>query len=392
VPKDDRLPGTSSDAAAIVSLDAERDVMLAMIRRAAAEGRDSQPPLITTSLGNFFDVREAWTDWLEAAELAVASAERTGDPQVLAAALLQRSWPLRLMRHTTQATADAESALRELGDVPAGILHGEVLSHLGTLYREAHRYEDAIRCLAAAIAIFQGAGDQRREGLALRTLGHVQSWRMDLAAAQATLERGIGLLRAAHDRLGEAWSHANLCEVFGYAWRYDDAAAESAAAREIFDDLGSRQGAAWALNHMGRINLQYGRVTRAIRPFLGKFADAVTSKAADAAADSVGSGTAALYRTIRKRMARDGYHQAILQGAEDQPDSDERIDTLSRTLASILKADPEFASAIADLAGQTTQSFAVSDSGAVAARDVSITAGSSTNHRTNPIRAPSPTR
>jgi hypothetical protein len=115
-------------------------------------------------------------------------------------------------------------------------------------------------------------------------------------------------------------------------------------------------------------------VITVIRPFLGKFTDAVNSKAADAAADSVGSGAAVLYRTIKKRMARDGYHQAMLQGAEDQPDSEERIDTLSRTLASILKADPEFASAIADLVGQTTQSFAISDSGAVAGRDVNITA------------------
>jgi hypothetical protein len=111
-----------------------------------------------------------------------------------------------------------------------------------------------------------------------------------------------------------------------------------------------------------------------IRPFLSKFTDAVTSKAADTATDSAGAGATALYRAIRKRLARDSYHQAILQGAEVQPDSEDRIDTLSRTLASILKADPEFANAIADLVGQTTPGFTVSDSGAVAGRDVNITA------------------
>jgi len=111
-----------------------------------------------------------------------------------------------------------------------------------------------------------------------------------------------------------------------------------------------------------------------IRPLLGKFADAATSKAADAAANATGSGATALYRTVRKRMARDGYHEAILQGAEDQPDSDDRVETLIRTLAAILKTDPDFASAIADLVGQTTQNIAVTDSGAVAGRDVNITA------------------
>lgn len=336
VPKDDRLPGTASDAAAIASLDAERDVMLAMIRRAAAEGRDTQLPLITASLGNFFDVREAWTDWLEAAELAVASAERTGDPQVVAAALLQRSWPLRLMRHTRQATADAEAALRELDDVPAGIIRGEVLSHLGTLYREAHRYDDATRCLDEAIAIFRSAGDQRREGLALRTLGHVQSWRMDLPAAQATLERGIGLLRAAHDRLGEAWSHANLCEVFGYAWRYDDAAAESATAREIFDDLGSRQGAAWALNHMGRINLQYGQITMAID--CSERALAVFRELSD----EYGTGWALLHLASARRDAKLAREALAVFAAMTDPEEDGQgwaLVTLARLTGDPARAD-----------------------------------------------------
>jgi len=111
-----------------------------------------------------------------------------------------------------------------------------------------------------------------------------------------------------------------------------------------------------------------------IRPLLGKFADAATSKAADAAANAAGSGATTLYRTIRKRMARDGYHEAILQGAEDQPDSEDRVEILTRTLAAILKTDPDFASAIADLVGQTTQNITVTDSGVVAGRDVNITA------------------
>jgi hypothetical protein len=111
-----------------------------------------------------------------------------------------------------------------------------------------------------------------------------------------------------------------------------------------------------------------------IRPLLGKFADAATSKAADAAASAAGSGATALYRTVRKRMVRDAYHEAILQGAEDQPGSEDRVDTLTRTLAAILKTDPDFASAIADLVGQTTQNITVTDSGAVAGRDVNITA------------------
>lgn len=264
VPMDRRVPGTSSDAAALAALDAERDVMLTMIRRAAAEGYDTEPLLITSRLWSFFEVRGAWSDWLEAAEHSVMSAERAGDPQVLAGALLQRSWPLRLMRRTTQAIDDAVSALRQLDDLPAGKLRGEVLSHLGTLYREAHRYDEAERSLEEAIAIFQATVDPHSEGLALRTLGHVQARRMDLTAAQSTLERAVTLLRGAGDRVGEGWSRNNLCRVFGDAWRYDDAAAQHRKALAIFTDLRSPQGEAWALNHMARISLQYGRTAEAV--------------------------------------------------------------------------------------------------------------------------------
>lgn len=111
-----------------------------------------------------------------------------------------------------------------------------------------------------------------------------------------------------------------------------------------------------------------------IRPFLGKFADATAAKAADATAGAVGSGALDLYRAVRKRMDRDGYHAAILQGAEDQPGSEDRVETLSRTLAAIIGEDPDFAAAIERLTGQGNQNIAVTDSGAVAGRDVNITA------------------
>lgn len=112
-----------------------------------------------------------------------------------------------------------------------------------------------------------------------------------------------------------------------------------------------------------------------IRPFLGKFADAAAAKAADAAADKAVSGASALYQAIRKRMTGEGYHEAILNGAEDQPGDEDRVDTLARTLASIVKADPDFARTIADLVGQTTnQNIVVTDSGAAAGGDITISA------------------
>lgn len=111
-----------------------------------------------------------------------------------------------------------------------------------------------------------------------------------------------------------------------------------------------------------------------IRPLLGKFASAAADKAAGAAADAAGSSAQRLFKAVRERMTSDSYHAAILQGADDQPGSEDRIETLSRTLAAVIRTDPAFASAIEDMIGQASQAVTVTDSGAVAGRDVNITA------------------
>jgi len=251
-------------AGALAELGAEREVLLAAIRQAAGTGRDDVPWRITAGLAGFFEVRGHWADWLEAAGISVTCAARLGDPEALGTALYLRSWPLRLMRRTTEAVQDAVAALRELERVPgAGYRRADVLSVLGTLYRELHRHDEAVRCLDEAAGIFRELGDGHGEGLVLRTLGHVQFWRRDLTGAQATLDRAVQLLRQAGDRAGEGWSHNNLCSVHGAAWRYQDALAHFEQARVIFTAIGHQQGLAWAWNHLGRIHRQYGRTREA---------------------------------------------------------------------------------------------------------------------------------
>jgi len=113
-------------------------------------------------------------------------------------------------------------------------------------------------------------------------------------------------------------------------------------------------------------------VVAALAPFLGKFTDGALTRAGEAAADTAGAKIGALYRAVRKRMTGDGYHQAILQGAEDKPDNPARLDALTGTIGSILQEDPEFAVTLTELLEQVTgsQDFQVSESGIVAGRDV----------------------
>ncbi|GAB3670664.1 hypothetical protein GCM10027589_39240 [Actinocorallia lasiicapitis] len=246
---------------ALAGLDAEHRTLTAAIRQAAETGRDDLPWRIVAQLGGFFEVRGHWADWLEGADLAIASATKSGDRVALGVARYARSWPLRLQRRLTEAVEESVAALRLLDGLPE---RADVLSHLGTLYRETHRYEESVACLDEAAELFRADGDEHGEGLVLRTLGHVQFWRRDLDGAAATLVRAIELLHRVGDRAAEGWSHNNLLSVRGAQWRLDDARHHYAEALGLFTQIEHPQGQAWAHNHLGRIVRQYGRTEEAI--------------------------------------------------------------------------------------------------------------------------------
>ncbi|MFI0480106.1 tetratricopeptide repeat protein [Actinomadura sp. 9N215] len=251
--------------AALRGLDTEHRVLMALMRQAAETGRDDVPWRVVSHLAGYFEVRGDWSDWLEGAELAVESASRLTDPVALAVARHMRSWPLRQNRRLTEAIEESVAALTLLRTDPtAAVPRADVLSHLGTLYRETHRYDEAEHCLDQAAEIFRAVADPHGEGLVLRTLGHVQFWRRDLDGAETTLTRAIDLLRSVGDQAAEAWAHNNLCSVRGAQWRLAEAEHHHHEALRIFQRIEHRQGQAWAHNHLGRILRQYDRIGEAI--------------------------------------------------------------------------------------------------------------------------------
>ncbi|MEU9023623.1 tetratricopeptide repeat protein [Actinomadura sp. NPDC048394] len=252
-------------ATALQGLDNEYATLMAIVRQATVIGRHDVPWRVISNLAGFFEVRGHWADWLEGAELAIESASRLDDPEALGVARHMRSWPLRENRRLTEAIEESVAALSLLRAVPAAeVSCADVLSHLGTLYRETHRYDEAENCLQLAVEIFRSAADAHGEGLVLRTLGHVQFWRRDLDDAAATLTRAVDLLRSVGDRAAEGWSHNNLTSVRGAQWRYAEAERHHHQALDLFEQIEHRQGQAWAHNHMGRILRQYGRTGEAV--------------------------------------------------------------------------------------------------------------------------------
>ncbi|MGH3243299.1 MAG: tetratricopeptide repeat protein [Spirillospora sp.] len=311
---------TADDAAykaALQGLDTEHQVLMACVRQAAATGRDDIPWRVVTHLAGYFEVRGNWADWLEGADLAIESASRLADPAALGLARHMRSWPLRQRRRLTEAIEESVAALTLLQAVPtAEVARADVLSHLGTLYRETHRYDEAEHCLNQAAEIFRAAADPHGEGLVLRTLGHVQFWRRDLDGAEATLTRAIDLLHSVGDQAAEGWAHNNLCSVRGAQWRYDEAERQHQEALRIFQRIGHPQGEAWARNHLGRILRQYGRINEAIdhnERALGLFTEI---------GDLYGEGWALVHLGVARRDVEQLREAQRIFAAMDVPEED----------------------------------------------------------------------
>ncbi|MGH3243298.1 MAG: hypothetical protein ACRDNL_23165 [Spirillospora sp.] len=112
----------------------------------------------------------------------------------------------------------------------------------------------------------------------------------------------------------------------------------------------------------------------ALVPYLGQIAGGSLARLGEAASDGASQHIVELYRTIRARVTGTPYEEAVLDGAEAQPDNEGRRAALQNVLAELLEADPDFAARLEHLVEQAGQvevrQVQVTDSGAVAANDL----------------------
>lgn len=240
----------------------EYPVLIALVRQAAGdEYRDDKVAwLLAARLVPVFDAGTARQDWLTVAESGVKAASRLGDPEALGISLHNLSWAQRLSRQTSAALETAMDALAQARSANDEQLRAQVLVHLGTLYRELHRYPDAVRVLDEAAAVYEQLSDRHGAGLTSQVLGHVLLRSGQLHEAAGTLERAIGLLESAdsEDRVTLGWAHSDLLAVRTELGEEDAALTEFTRALEIFEGIGHQQGQAWTHNRLGRLYRRYG--------------------------------------------------------------------------------------------------------------------------------------
>jgi DNA-binding SARP family transcriptional activator len=204
--------------------EAERVNLIAMVRRAAELEMPDVAAQIAAGLWWFFQRRPYQDDWLATHEIGLVCARLAGDAYT----------------------------------------EGWLLNSLGKLHCRAGRFDDAHRCLKAALAIWQRTGGREGEVKVLNTLGAS-------CLAAGRIEAGIAHLSqslAIASELGEAADIAIACNNLGEGYRqlkrYDEAFASLRRALALFQHAGDRYGEAIAETTIGEVYADRGQLDMAI--------------------------------------------------------------------------------------------------------------------------------
>jgi DNA-binding SARP family transcriptional activator/tetratricopeptide (TPR) repeat protein len=243
---------------ALAWLEAERWVLIAVIGLAADSGLDQQAEKLAWLTGMFLERQGYWVDWDEIQHIALASAQRAGDPAGIARAHRSAGTRSRLAGRYDDAHRHLQLALdleRQLGNQLA-----QAAIHLGIVAAldQQGRHAEAVSHVSQALAGYRSVGDRRGQASALGGLSWCHSRLGQYAEAIHCCERAIGLQRQLGDQLGEAGSWDSLGCAHHHLGRYRQAVGSFRRALDLLVAMGARYPSAVTLMHLGDSYVELG--------------------------------------------------------------------------------------------------------------------------------------
>ena len=248
--------------------------LLASVRLAADAGENRHAWQLAWSLATYLDRYAHWDDQAVVHTVALAAAERTGDPCALAYALrglasaliwlgryadarvlLQRAllldcpselaYTYRIMgrSHAREGAPHLalpydEQALRLYEAAGDRCGQATVLNAIGWHHAHLGEYERALPFCTQALALCQELGDQSGAASTWDSLGYIHQQLRSYAEAVACYERAVGLFEALGERYEQADSMVSLGDAYVLADRAGQADATWRRAATMLEDLG----------------------------------------------------------------------------------------------------------------------------------------------------------
>ncbi len=251
-PQPGTLPeGPAGYAEALDWLDAEHDVLLAVIGQAAEAGFDTHAWQIPWTLVTFFQMRGHSHDLAATQHMALTAAQRHGDVTGQAHAHRNLGRARALHGCCDEAHAHLSQALelfRELGDrVYQACTHQDI----GMALDSEGKYLRALRHDQQALELFRTVGHRRGLANSLNAVGLDYAHLGDYPQALSHCQQALNLCRELALRHEEAATWDSLGYAHHQLGQYGDAAACYGRALSLCRDLGNRWGQAEALSHLG---------------------------------------------------------------------------------------------------------------------------------------------
>jgi tetratricopeptide (TPR) repeat protein len=211
-------PGTTPErladrAAAEDWFTAERTVLLAVIRHAAAAGHGTHAWQLSWAVAGHLDRRGFWQEWNAALQLALDAAARDGDRYGQAHTHRDLGRVCFRLGHHDDAYTHLARAMElfQAVDDPAGLAHTHL--GLGLVLEHDARYHEALRHAEQALALFTAAGHTAGVAYTLNVVGWKYALLGEYRRTVEFCEEALHRLRAVDDRQGEA----DTWDSLGYA-------------------------------------------------------------------------------------------------------------------------------------------------------------------------------
>ena len=259
------VPRTFNDQeSALQWCEQERATLASVVRTAADRGQNRLCHQLAMQLGGFYNLRKYWNDWTTVFTVAIAAAERDGDPAALAWLLTNLGIAYRDLRRFEESATVFERALPLF--VSAGDRVGELsaLNNLGSTLLEAGDAAAARARFRAAADGYDDLGMQQPQGRSLSNLGTALTALNHADEAITAIEHGLTLLREAGDIHGTGFTLHNFGEAHlaaGNAGAAEEALREALAIRI---DTGNPWGEARTRLALGKALLAQGRANEAV--------------------------------------------------------------------------------------------------------------------------------
>src|SRR5690242_12144012 len=242
----------AGSAAALAWFIAERPVVSAAVRLAAAAGLDRPAWQLGWTLGRYLHRSGYWQEWLATLRTALAAAGHAADLAGQANVHRDLGGALTCLGHGQDADTHLRLALRlyqRLGD-RAGQAHA--LLYLGKMLEELQgRPRAALRYVLRALELFRAAGHRAGQANAISNAGWCRSVLGEHEEALACYQRALALHREIDSRDGECFTWDCLGNTYYRRGRHDQAVACFRQSARLFRELGNQPELAAALTHLG---------------------------------------------------------------------------------------------------------------------------------------------